>query len=279
MLNVIYIAGTSHSGSTLLDLMLNAHPNVISVGELAKLKQQLRTPKVHTTARCSCGAPSILDCPFWVRVNQWLVDRESKTLADLELSDGSDGEWHSANEVLFRAIAETSGKNFIVDSSKDPDRLRRLLQVPTLNVFPVHLIRSPQGNIYSLMRKHGGFYWHIARYEFVHAKIRRLVKDVAHTVVYYEELASNPKGTLSSVLEPLELTFNRRQVSWSREEKHSVAGNRLRLKPTSEVRLDEAWKRNLNQFQKAIIDVGTIGSRLLNKRSGVAGGRSAQLLG
>jgi hypothetical protein len=33
-MRVIYIAGTSHSGSTLLDLMLNAHPEIISVGEV-----------------------------------------------------------------------------------------------------------------------------------------------------------------------------------------------------------------------------------------------------
>ena len=47
---MIYIAGTSHSGSTLLELMLNAHPDVISVGELAKLKQQLRTDDERQSA-------------------------------------------------------------------------------------------------------------------------------------------------------------------------------------------------------------------------------------
>ena len=40
-MKVIYIAGTSHSGSTLLDLMLNAHPEIISVGESINLPRHL----------------------------------------------------------------------------------------------------------------------------------------------------------------------------------------------------------------------------------------------
>ena len=36
-MRVIFIASLSHSGSTLLDLMLNAHPQMVSVGELKQL--------------------------------------------------------------------------------------------------------------------------------------------------------------------------------------------------------------------------------------------------
>ena len=37
VVKVVFIASLSHSGSTLLDLMLNAHPDVTSVGELKQL--------------------------------------------------------------------------------------------------------------------------------------------------------------------------------------------------------------------------------------------------
>ena len=59
-MRVIYIAGTSHSGSTLLDLMLNAHPAIFSAGEVLKLNRQLgiNHPRKQTGAPCSCGAPS-----------------------------------------------------------------------------------------------------------------------------------------------------------------------------------------------------------------------------
>ena len=36
---IIFIASLSHSGSTLLDLMLNAHPEVVSVGEVKQLRR------------------------------------------------------------------------------------------------------------------------------------------------------------------------------------------------------------------------------------------------
>ena len=41
-MRVIYIAGTSHSGSTLLDLMLNAHPAIFASGEVLKHNRQLK---------------------------------------------------------------------------------------------------------------------------------------------------------------------------------------------------------------------------------------------
>ena len=42
---VIFIASLSHSGSTLLDLMLNAHPELVSVGELKQLSRYARFNK------------------------------------------------------------------------------------------------------------------------------------------------------------------------------------------------------------------------------------------
>jgi hypothetical protein len=61
-MRVISIAGTAHSGSTLLDLMLNAHPEIVSVGEVLKLNRQLRylNPERRTYVEGSCGAPTRL---------------------------------------------------------------------------------------------------------------------------------------------------------------------------------------------------------------------------
>ena len=38
-MRVIYLAGMSHSGSTLLSLMLNAHPDICAAGELIDLER------------------------------------------------------------------------------------------------------------------------------------------------------------------------------------------------------------------------------------------------
>ena len=84
---VIYIAGTSHSGSTLLDLMLNAHPEIISVGELVNLARHLEYKKPHKKryTSCSCGAPSLWQCDFWSRVNKATLQTEGKSIGELDV--------------------------------------------------------------------------------------------------------------------------------------------------------------------------------------------------
>ena len=38
-MRVVYIVGASHSGSSLLNMILNAHPDIIWVGEVLKLNE------------------------------------------------------------------------------------------------------------------------------------------------------------------------------------------------------------------------------------------------
>jgi len=260
-MKIIYIAGTSHSGSTLLDLMLNAHPKIVSVGEVVNLSRQLeyknRRKKVYT--RCSCGAPSLWQCDFWSGVNQEMLEAEGKSLSELDVLDYTGSEvQHAPNAVLFRAVSKTSGKNFIVDSSKSPARLAHLLQLRGLDVHPVHLIRNPKGQIWSVAKKYGGFLKHIVRYGIVHEQIRRQLELVPHSVVHYEDLVTEPERTLRGVLEPVGLDYHWRQLSWAEQVKHNVAGNRMRRQQNSQLMLDESWRTNLTTMQKLAISLGTM---------------------
>ena len=65
MIRVAYVAGASHSGSTLLHFVLGAHSRCVGLGEVARtlgpgangLERTLRR-------RCSCGSDAE-DCVFW----------------------------------------------------------------------------------------------------------------------------------------------------------------------------------------------------------------------
>lgn len=270
-MRVIYIAGTAHSGSTLLDLMLNAHPGIVSVGEVLKLNRRLgyRNPEKQIYTECSCGAPSLWACPFWSAVNAETLQAEGKSLADLDvlgLRDLDPG--HAPNVVMFRAIAKVSGKDFIVDSSKMPRRLAYLMQFEELDVHPIHLVRDPKGQIASVMRKHGGFLKNIFRYELVHEQIRRKLKSVPHSVVRYEDLVRDPERTLRSVLAPFGLDFDPQQLAWGEQVKHNVGGNHMRWEAKSQLVLDEKWKERLSTLQQRVIDIGTLRSRRLLAGSG-----------
>jgi hypothetical protein len=264
-MRVIYIVGASHSGSTLLDMMLNAHPEIISVGEVLKLNRTKgsRTGKPKVT-RCSCGAWGLMQCEFWSRVNERILQTHSKSLADLDVNDsrqlpGRDDP-DDPNAILLRAISDVSGKDFIVDSSKMPRRLEHLMNIDELAVYPVHLIRDPRGQVASVIEKNGlmkSIFYH----EVVHAQARRILHSVPHSVIRYEELVAGPERSLNRILEPLGLKFHPRQLQWAEQVKHSFAGNHVRMQKKSELVLDERWKNLLSPSQKFLIDVGTFFSR------------------
>ena len=270
-MRVIYIAGTSHSGSTLLDLMLNAHPAIFASGELLKLNRQLKVKDARkgTHAPCSCGAPSLWECRFWSAVDRRTRETSGKSLVDLDMLDYRDLDGASApNEVVFKAVSEVSGKGFVVDSSKLPGRLSYLMRLKDLEIYPVHLVREPKGQINSVVRKHGGFLKHIFRYELIHEQIRRALKSVPHGVVHYQDLVRDPKAALQSILQPLGLDFDPRQLDWAEAEKHEVAGNHMRFDARSELVLDESWRRSLSPLKQRAIEFGTLLSRQTLPKTG-----------
>ena len=270
-MRVIYIAGTSHSGSTLLDLMLNAHPAIFSAGEVLKLNRQLgiNHPRKQTSVPCSCGAPSLWQCPVWSRVDARTRETARKSLADLDMLDyGETDAAKAPNAIVFEAIAGVTEKNFVVDSSKLPKRLSYLMRLEELDVYPVHIVRDPKGQINSVTRKHGGFLKHIFRYELIHEQIRRTLKSVPHSVVHYEDLVRDPAGTLQSILQPLGVDFDPRQLAWAEAEKHEIAGNHVRFDAKSELVLDEGWKKSLSPLRQRAIDFGTLISRQTVPKTG-----------
>ena len=270
-MRVIYIAGTSHSGSTLLDLMLNAHPAIFASGELLKLNRQLKVKDARkgTHAPCSCGAPSLWECRFWSAVDRRTRETSGKSLVDLDMLDYRDLDGASApNEMVFKAVSDVSGKSFVVDSSKLPGRLSYLMRLKDLDVYPVHLVREPKGQINSVVRKHGGFLKHIFRYELIHEQIRRALKSVPHSVVHYEDLVRDPKSALQSILQPLGLDFDPRQLDWAEAEKHEVAGNHMRFDARSELVLDESWRQSLSPLKQRAIELGTLLSRQTLPKTG-----------
>ncbi|MGB6347638.1 MAG: sulfotransferase, partial [Methyloceanibacter sp.] len=232
---------------------------------------QVKNTRRGTYAPCACGAPSLWQCAFWSRVDERTRATAGRSLVDLDMLDHSEVDAARApNAVVFKAMAEISGKNFVVDSSKLPKRLSYLMRLKELDIYPVHIIRDPRGQIHSVRRKHGGFLKHIFRYELIHAQISRRLRSIPHSVVRYEDLVRDPAATLRSVLEPLGLSFDPRQLAWAEAVKHEVAGNHMRFYASSELVLDETWRRGLTPAQQRAIDVGTLLSRRTLPRTGPA---------
>ncbi len=143
---VIYVMSDVRSGSTLLENILSKSDETVSVGEMALLKNHiLRTgPGVRWNWNCSCGLPP-LECPFWSVVLQGISVSDPhfntavqwnyrskkmfagsifssfirKKLAQLNQKQINQ-DTVTTNNQIYRNIFKKTGKEFIVDSSKDP---------------------------------------------------------------------------------------------------------------------------------------------------------------
>jgi hypothetical protein len=169
---LVYILAASHSGSTLLAMLLGSHPDVCTVGELKATN--LGDPDHY---RCSCRE-LIRECPFWVGIREDLARRALPfDIARAGTHFGAESAYarrllrplhHGAilemirdsalalsptwrrglsriqaiNVALVECILARTGKRVLVDSSKIGVRLKYLLRNPAFDVRIVRLIRD-----------------------------------------------------------------------------------------------------------------------------------------
>ena len=256
---ILYILSLPHSGSTLLDLLLSGHPEIATVGEA----KNLSAGKVFRT-RCCCRQ-LLPECSAWRRVGEMLQERHALRFRDLDLQSRDDATFEAHNLALFTAVRTLTGCRTIVDSSKDVDRLRRLLDTGRFDIQVIHLTRGPYGMVHSHLRKNRHWFAATRDYALGVRRARNLLQDIDHARIRYEDLAVEPARVLSVLMAGLGLEFMPRQLDWSGRERHDAGGNRMRRRP-AEIRLDTHWKQGLNVWQK--VGIGVF-SRLLSREDEV----------
>ena len=258
---IVYIASRPHSGSTLLALLMNAHSQVISVGEL---KQLLR----HQP--CTCHGLPPEECPFWSQVAASVYESVGLALDELTLIDGGDDErFLRDNQALFSALALVSGCSIIVDSSKSLHRLKRLRKAigdgAQFDLIPIHLHRGPFGTLNSARRKERDLRAPIYKYCESFFETRHYLQAIPHVRVGYEDLARNPARALSRVMQDIGLCFEQSQLHWRNAVIRDVGGNRMRQGSSDVIRLDQSWRRELTLSLKLRILIQTLPVRLRSR--------------
>lgn len=252
-ITIAFITGRGHSGSTLLDLLLSSHSEAVTVGECRF------SPKLSAST-CACGKP-VTECAFWREVDKHLAT-QGLTLAGIDVWYSEPSTFLRHNEAFYRALAEVSNKRVIVDSSKNPQRMRALMQSRSLVVKPIHLVRRPHGVVFSYARK-GRHTW--LKQTLIYTKrvlqTRGILWNRDHRVVHYEDLAANPTQTIANLTTWLGLPFEPAQMSWVGKERHDCGGNRMRFSKDSTIRVDHAWESGLTSLQKLAISALTLPAR------------------
>lgn len=281
---VLYIAGTGRSGSTLLERMLGQFEGFCAAGELRYILER----GFIKDYPCGCGA-SFSTCSFWQTVIQeayggreqvdlqqrlklkWQVDRR-RHIPQLVGSPKSSGYSDKLSEYmdhlgrLYAAISAVSNSRVVLDSSKDPSYVYILANIPSIDLYVVHLVRDSRGHAYSWLqhklahRAQDGGEVYMSRYGPVESTLWWMqanlliellkLRRVEYMRVRYEELVHSPQAIMRGILrfiredeQHLLLTDDR---TLELEVDHTVSGNPLRFRRGEvQLRLDEKWKKSM----------------------------------
>lgn len=150
-LNLVYILGAGHCGSTLLNLLLNGHSQIIGLSEIKYISKFIGINK---------SVDNPLNSEFWCKVKEYYETNFSKDFESLDLSLPSQKEhqeWINTNSELFLSILNSSSATIFVDASKDWKRLDLLQNSGLFNIKVIHLVRDGRAILNSYNRKYNSF--------------------------------------------------------------------------------------------------------------------------
>jgi hypothetical protein len=263
-ITVVYVMGYGRSGSTITDILLNSHPDIISVGALNNVYQWMLEHEA-----CACGE-ELVNCSFWSDVVERHIGypaTDSKFMAQvhkmLRCQDSVERMRQYAS-VLFNKvsqirkvnyreqmndllinIAETSGKHIVVDSSKSTrdctGRPLALYRYSDVNIKVIHLVRDGRGVAWSAMKCAGsGERKRISElklYNFMRTSLSWMITnflalmtkwkldDDHYMLLRYEDLCESPESELNRIGEFVGIDITRIKDHLVKGEKLDVGHN------------------------------------------------------
>ena len=252
---ILYVVGVGHSGSTLLNLLLNGHSEAVGLCELHFLERYLQLPADDPL--------NPLRYSMWQDAKKCWESKTGVSFSDLHISTPSRrqlAKWRDVdlatyrmhNSALFDCISEVTRAKLLVDTSKSLRRLS-LLSKCDLPLKIVHLVRDGRGVVNSYRRKYGRFRVGLDRW-FLRTLLVPLARQKSENAEWlslkYEDLADSPDLTLQRLCTFAGLDYQSSMLRYWESEDVSIGGNRMRGKKRP-VKLDEAWFQELSFLHRA----------------------------
>lgn len=253
---LLLIRGLGHSGSTVLDMALGAHPKMLGLGEAVRIVRN-PTPlesgkgparlrgQERFERRCTCGALAA-ECLVWGDFLPWLSEHDADCDEDklVELLHRVEG---------FASHTSEQPLHWIIDSYQAdrvmPARLRDVQ--PSRPVKVVLLVRDVRSWVHSEARRSKGkrlfpVLRGLLRWWRVNSLLEKDLKASGCEVFYmgYEELALAPEQSLGRLCNWLDLDFVETMLTpGGSSRSHILSGNRMRFDPDRSARIcyDSAW--------------------------------------
>jgi hypothetical protein len=274
-LNVLFITGWGHSGSTLLARLLGSAPDIASHGELKYFidySERNNKAKIPSPFFCACGV-DFGDCDFWRGVHENMRDitppgrctgiakrlwAAIQFFLRLRTSDSD----RSSELALLRATIQSSGRSlkYLLDPSKDFTRMMRLLMIPEVNVIPIYLVRDVRGVAYSY-RKPRRNQLTARRKSFPEATLLWLAIHLVNRGIFrfahlqpihisYAGLCAEPNAYLAKLGAILGTDM---PLSCEGDEigpLHYIGGNWMKWKPVGDISDDDEWRATETRWQR-----------------------------
>jgi hypothetical protein len=272
-----------YSGTTLLGILLDSHPRIVSIGELDG------TAFEHATYPCSCGV-AIDECDFFRRVQHIcaaqgvhldpgnfkvrLGHHLPRRLRRLVFGSGPRfaglqplrdvmlqllptyrphvKEVFDRNIAIASAALIASGKSIFVDTSKSLPRIRHLHQRREIDLHVIHIVRDARAVAWSGLKHDATGVDTMARlWKRTHlaaAQIATLLGKQRYMRFRLEDFCREPQRSLAQICtflgaESVDL------VSRVNHQPHHVIGNNMRLHPVRPIVEDRTWRDALTSIQ------------------------------
>jgi len=293
-MSYIFITSSPFSGSTLLSFLLGIHPKIAVVSAVAGSKREGMMDTYHCSCQklmrecefwldvqskmhargftnfelANFKLNFALDGPL---IGHRRIGAGRSKLMDafwenlLAVWPGYSNHLHAIadrTKAFAESVLETAGKRVFLDATKQTNRTKYLTDYLDMDVRVIHLVRDARGNVNSTLRhrQNDNITVHQAAKKWVRENkvILRYLENLPsdkQTLVRYEDICLDTQKTMKCLYEfcGVDPTISINDFRGQTEHQH-ILGNQMRLRASSEIKLDERWRQSLTKVNVQQID-------------------------
>ena len=279
-IKIIYICSNGHSSSTLINCINGAAKNAFSVGEVKAFyyfvnKIKPKDYDFELPFLCDCQK-DLKNCEFWSPITKKInsnklfsrqptLKQKLQLFSYLFLKIPKIHKKNSEDEKLFKEILQQAKKikgeevQYIIDSSKDLNRLMYLSQNKHLDIQVIHLVRDGRAVINSHEKQ--GYFWIRTLFEWFSLNFFSKLFLKLHNIKYYnlsyDKFAQNPTYYIKELNKEFNLKINPNTFleDIQNEEWHNFAGNSARWSKFTEIKYDQSWKKRMPKWKQFVLTI------------------------